>query len=100
MWIWWFAAIPFPHPDHPGRGENLPVEGSVAARQTATHGDAHSGCKFAARCPHAMPMCIEHEPPLFQTDKSRAAACYLFREAPTLERQHMASVIQPPALIK
>jgi peptide/nickel transport system ATP-binding protein len=94
------GSIPLPDPDHTWRGENLPVEGSVAAQQTAVRGDARSGCKFAARCPHAMPMCIENEPPLFQTDQGRAAACYLYRDAPTVQREDMATVLQPPALIK
>jgi peptide/nickel transport system ATP-binding protein len=87
------GSIPLPDPDHAWRREDPLVEGSVAAQQTATSGDAHAGCKFAARCPQAMPMCVEGEPPLFQIDESRAAACYLYREARVLPREDLKQLL-------
>ncbi|HVY21047.1 MAG TPA: ABC transporter ATP-binding protein [Bauldia sp.] len=39
-------------------------------------------CKFANRCPNTMPRCIEHAPPLYRTEPSRLAACYLYDQAP------------------
>jgi peptide/nickel transport system ATP-binding protein len=55
----------------------------VADRSAATG----QGCKFADRCPHVMPICGEHQPPLFQTDPQRVAACYLYQGASAERRQ-------------
>lgn len=35
------------------------------------------GCGFCARCPHAMNICPEESPPLFQLDNHHKAACWL-----------------------
>jgi hypothetical protein len=40
-----------------------------------------------------MPICLEQEPPLFQTDQSRAAACHLYQGAPALRREELSSVL-------
>jgi peptide/nickel transport system ATP-binding protein len=84
------GSIPLPDPDHPWHGEGAPS--SVAQRASAT-----SGCKFTARCPHAMEMCLEAHPPLFRTDERRAAECYLYRDAPTLAPEELGQVIRPGA---
>jgi peptide/nickel transport system ATP-binding protein len=42
------------------------------------------GCKFVRRCPHAMPECREHEPPVFRTDERRGVSCFLYRGSPTM----------------
>src|SRR6266568_236002 len=42
------------------------------------------GCRFADRCPAVMPMCGETLPPLYRTDDRRAAACFLYRQVPTI----------------
>jgi oligopeptide/dipeptide ABC transporter ATP-binding protein len=78
------GSIPLPDPDRAWQGEK-PAAGISNGRD--------AGCRFAARCPEAMPMCIDAEPPLFQTDEKRAAACYLHREAPALERRQMADLL-------
>ncbi len=39
----------------------------------------NTGCRFADRCPFAMPMCRESAPPLYRTADQRAVACYLYR---------------------
>src|SRR5215204_2463967 len=44
------GSIPLPDTDHPWRGEGAP---SAVAQST---GPAVGGCKFTARCPHAMPV--------------------------------------------
>ena len=50
-------------------------------------------CKFADRCPHAMPICVEAPPPLCRTDPDRAAACFLYRDAPELPPARMNEVL-------
>ncbi len=52
-----------------------------------------TGCRFAGRCPFVMPKCKENVPPLFQTDKTRAAACYLYEESPQLAKQNITELI-------
>jgi len=48
------------------------------------------GCKFAPRCPVAMPRCAVSAPALFGTDFARATACFLFDEHQTLSRDEAA----------
>jgi peptide/nickel transport system ATP-binding protein/oligopeptide transport system ATP-binding protein len=36
-----------------------------------------SGCKFHPRCPYAMPICAEKEPPLTKRENNHFARCYL-----------------------
>jgi peptide/nickel transport system ATP-binding protein len=62
--------------------ENRPA----ATRATPT------GCKFAARCPVAMPICFDAPPPLYRTETNRAVACYQYRGADALPPDAMASV--------
>ncbi|RIK38680.1 MAG: ABC transporter ATP-binding protein [Chloroflexi bacterium] len=51
------------------------------------------GCKFANRCPHVMEHCRTKHPPLYQTDKHRAVACYLYEKSgPTLATDGLEKV--------
>jgi oligopeptide/dipeptide ABC transporter ATP-binding protein len=52
------------------------------------------GCKFADRCPLAMPRCLTATPPLFQTEPRRAAACFIYENAPALEGGKVAAVLE------
>lgn len=52
-----------------------------------------SGCKFADRCPSAMPVCLSKTPPLFQTEAMRATACFLYEGAPALPQGRIAAVL-------
>jgi oligopeptide/dipeptide ABC transporter ATP-binding protein len=36
------------------------------------------GCKFQPRCPYAMKVCLEREPPLYQIKDGHTAACFLY----------------------
>ena len=51
------------------------------------------GCKFAPRCPRAMPICRESPPLLYQTNGTRAAACYLYKDAPVIEGREIGKVL-------
>ncbi len=43
-----------------------------------------AGCPFAARCPHAMKICLEKRPPSFKLSDTHTSACWLLHsEAPT-----------------
>ncbi|AAD35122.1 peptide ABC transporter ATPase [Thermotoga maritima MSB8] len=39
-----------------------------------------SGCRFHPRCPHAMDVCKEKEPPLTEIEPGRRVACWLYME--------------------
>ena len=53
------------------------------------------GCRFADRCPAVMPMCSGTVPPLYRTDDRRAAACFLYRDMPTIGGANMDQVLAP-----
>ncbi len=52
-----------------------------------------AGCKFADRCPVAMARCLTAAPPLFQTEPTRAAACFIYENAPVLAGGRVATVL-------
>jgi oligopeptide/dipeptide ABC transporter ATP-binding protein len=54
-----------------------------------------AGCRFADRCPSAMPQCLATAPPLFRTAPNRAVACYLQEQAPALPEGEVATVLLP-----
>jgi peptide/nickel transport system ATP-binding protein len=66
--------------DSPGETENSASSGAAA------------GCPFAPRCPSVMNLCRESPPPLFVPDTARAAACFLYRDAPVLPTGDVASI--------
>ena len=77
------GSIPLPDPHQPW----------AAAKEPAAIGTSTAeSCKFADRCPFAMPMCIVKHPPLFRTDPRRASACYLYRDAPAIETEELTNV--------
>ena len=53
------------------------------------------GCKFVRRCPHAMPMCREQEPPVFRTDERRGVACYLWKDSPAMSSGEASDLVLP-----
>ncbi|RIK55732.1 MAG: ABC transporter ATP-binding protein [Chloroflexi bacterium] len=71
-------SIPWPDLEHVW-GKNR-IEVNAAAVRNGTQG----GCKFVDRCPHAMAICAQQHPPLYQVDATRASACYLHQDAPVL----------------
>ena len=85
------SSIPLPDPKHRwGRDRVLADPAAGAAR-----GDL--GCKFANRCPFAMPKCVEQPPPLYRLDLHRVAACYLYDGALPLDAEAMTDVFVRPA---
>jgi peptide/nickel transport system ATP-binding protein len=82
------GSIPSPNPRH--RWSNR----RTASELSAPRG-ANGRCRFAARCPSAMPKCWEHHPPFFQTDEHRIVACYLQETAPQAETEALDEVFVP-----
>lgn len=80
------GSIPLPNPERSwrDRAEASPMADFVREGK---------GCKFTPRCPHAFAPCVEQAPPLFQTDSRRAAACYLYQEAPAVQFEDMDIVL-------
>jgi oligopeptide/dipeptide ABC transporter ATP-binding protein len=71
-------SIPLPDPSSRwGKDVTKPAE------EAAPH--KLIGCKFADRCPAAMQTCFDRQPPLFQLDPLRAAACWLYEGSPVSE---------------
>ena len=59
-----------------------------------------AGCRFADRCPHAMPACLAAPPGLYRTEPRRAVACVQYQDYPTLppgDPREVLSVWQSPA---
>ncbi|WP_349410257.1 ABC transporter ATP-binding protein [Pseudalkalibacillus sp. SCS-8] len=55
--------------------------------------DPPKGCPFAARCPHAMKVCVDHMPEATEVSGSHKASCWLLDErAPKVEKPAEASV--------
>jgi oligopeptide/dipeptide ABC transporter ATP-binding protein len=75
-----------------GTGETAPA--------AAKHEGDVVGCKFANRCPRVMPKCSEEVPPLYHTDPHRAAACFLYEDAPSLGSDQMMEVFAPAASVQ
>ncbi len=81
-------SIPLPDANRRwGRGAVDAARGEGAAIPSTT-----GGCAFAERCPHVMPRCRRQPPPLVQTDTGRAAACYLYEDAPVLSEEQVAGL--------
>jgi peptide/nickel transport system ATP-binding protein len=73
-------SIPWPDLEH-SWGKNQIQGGKGAVRVSGAN-----ACKFADRCPHAMSICGEQQPPLYRVDPTRATACFLHQDAPVLPR--------------
>jgi oligopeptide/dipeptide ABC transporter ATP-binding protein len=80
------GSIPAPNPDQPWAAEG--------AAAFANQQSSAAACKFVDRCPAAMSKCLQQTPPLFQTDPQRAAACFLYEQAPVLSTEQMDSVFR------
>jgi oligopeptide/dipeptide ABC transporter ATP-binding protein len=77
------------HPYTQGLLASVPVLTGPASRQPLHAIPGHlpdprrrlPGCRFAARCPQAMPRCSEAEPALTSLDETHQVRCFLHGEA-------------------
>jgi peptide/nickel transport system ATP-binding protein len=79
------SSIPLTDRSRRWGGDELQVPEAVAGRASA-------GCRFAPRCPHAMPDCWTTPPPHFMLDRDRLAACLLYRDRPVAPSADVAAV--------
>jgi peptide/nickel transport system ATP-binding protein len=79
------GSIPRVSTERNWASEQRPPERTVAA----------AACRFADRCPAAMPRCLNATPPLFRTAPDRAVACFLHEEGAALEADGLAEVLAP-----
>ncbi len=88
------ASIPWPDPNLKWGG----IEIIVPPQRTP---DAElKGCKFAPRCPHAMDICHQARPHLYDAGNGRVASCYLYQDRPYVKREDLSSLFlegQEPA---
>jgi len=54
---------------------------------------SETGCHFAPRCPHVMPICRQQSVPLFRTDPRRSAACFLYQDQPTMAIEEVPNMM-------
>ena len=64
------SSVPVPDPEH--KRQVLRLEGDMPSPINPP-----SGCHFHPRCPHALPVCRERYPDVFQTGEGRRVACWL-----------------------
>lgn len=86
------SSIPKPDVDTRWDDDQAPPARAELTRR------AVRGCQFADRCPAVMPMCSETTPPLYHMDDQRAAACFLYKEVPTIEADTINQVLTPKGL--
>jgi len=85
-------SIPAADPSHPWDRHEIVADPAIARGAISA-----VGCKFADRCPHVMDMCRKESPPLFRTDRGRAAACFLYRDSAALEAEGLDDLMATPA---
>ncbi|WP_316570157.1 ABC transporter ATP-binding protein [Neobacillus sp. YIM B06451] len=68
------SAIPEPDTTKAAR-ERIILKGEVPSPLNSP-----SGCKFRTRCPYAMEICAEVEPPMLDAGEGHQVACYLYGE--------------------
>ncbi len=66
------AAVPIPSPALEAARPEAIIKGEVPSALNPP-----SGCRFHPRCPYAMPVCAQVEPPLVTFGDGRAVACHL-----------------------
>lgn len=77
------GSIPLPDPHRPWAAAKAPAGIGTPTAES---------CKFTDRCPYAMPMCVERQPPLFRTNPRRLSACYLYRDSPVTAPEALTDV--------
>jgi oligopeptide transport system ATP-binding protein len=78
----WGLLRSVPRLDEMGGGDLVPIPGTPPDLFAPP-----KGCAFAARCPHAMQVCLEQDPDHTKLTSGHSAACWLLHpDAPKVER--------------
>jgi oligopeptide/dipeptide ABC transporter ATP-binding protein len=67
------TAVPVPDPT--ARRAEVTISGEVPSAFNPP-----PGCRFHPRCPYAMEICKEKEPPLIEYENKHLVACYLMKK--------------------
>ena len=73
------SAIPVPNPTAQRSRLRVVLQGEIPSPANPP-----SGCRFRTRCPYAMDVCAEEEPPPFVTPGGVITRCHLHTTGPTL----------------
>jgi oligopeptide/dipeptide ABC transporter ATP-binding protein len=73
------SAVPVPNPTRQRARRRIVLEGDVPSPL-----DPPSGCRFHPRCPHAMDVCRDVDPPAFDLPDGGRVHCHLHTEGPRL----------------
>lgn len=84
------SSIPLPDRSRAWGGDDLEVPEGTQTRIS-------SGCRFAARCPHAMEECWHAPPPKYRLDPDRLATCFLFKDRPIQTEPDVSASFRKPA---
>jgi len=79
-----------PNPGAAARGPRQKIQSPGEAPSLIT---PPTGCRFHPRCPYAMPICAEKQPPAFSGGSGRWAACWLLADS----APESPSASNPPA---
>ena len=73
------SAIPVPDPVVQRRRSRIVLQGDIPSPLAPP-----SGCRFHPRCPYAMDVCREVDPPAYRTPAGTTVYCHLHTSGPTL----------------
>ena len=73
------SAIPVPDPVVQRRRSRIVLQGDIPSPLAPP-----SGCRFHPRCPYAMDVCREVDPPVYTTPAGTTVYCHLHTSGPTL----------------
>lgn len=73
------SAIPVPNPPVQRERPRIVLRGEIPSPASPP-----SGCRFRTRCPFAMDVCAEAEPPVFVNAEGVRSRCHLHETGPTL----------------
>jgi oligopeptide/dipeptide ABC transporter ATP-binding protein len=81
------SAVPVPDPVRQRERKKKPLQGDIPSPTNPP-----SGCRFRTRCPFAMEICREVDPPAFVTPSGVVTYCHLHEHGPKLRGASVSSL--------